>query len=321
MRPTSDLRLRATMAAGALTTATLLAGPLAPRAAGASPQASIAVPVVSVEINDRTVRYGDPVIVSGRVSAARNGRDVILEHRTRRGTWETVARGVTRDRGAYRLRAVIPRSGLLRVSAPSVGAAATTSPTLVTASRERGLRVAARVSLRSRQTTVRSGRQARWTGRVQPGVAGRLVVLQSRSGGHWTTIARTRTRKGGAYSLRYRARGTYSGAVRVRASGTATLAAGARSAGRMAALRPALASWYGGGGTMACGAQLTGSTMGVAHKSLPCGTIVTIRYRGRQVRVPVTDRGPFIGPREFDLTSAVRARLGFEGVATIWVAY
>ena len=35
--------------------------------------------------------------------------------------------------------------------------------------------------------------------------------------------------------------------------------------------------------------------MGVAHKSLPCGTKVTIRYRGRQVRVPVVDRGPYVG--------------------------
>ena len=35
---------------------------------------------------------------------------------------------------------------------------------------------------------------------------------------------------------------------------------------------------------------------------------MTIRYRGRQARVPVTDRGPFVGPREFDLTAAVKAR-------------
>jgi rare lipoprotein A len=61
--------------------------------------------------------------------------------------------------------------------------------------------------------------------------------------------------------------------------------------------------------------------MGVAHKSLPCGTLVTIRHRGRQVRVPVTDRGPFVGPREFDLTAAVKQRLGFAGVGTVWVAY
>ncbi len=321
MRPTSDLRLRATMAAGALTTAALLAGPLAPRAAGVSPVATVAAPGVSLKLHDRTLRYGDPVVVSGRVRAARDGRDVVLEHRTTRGTWLTVARGVTRDRGVFRLRAVVPRSGLLRVSAPSVGAASASSPALVSVSRERGLRVAARVSVTRRQATVRTGSAARWTGRVRPGVAGRLVVLQRRSGGRWVTIAHTRTRRGGSYAVRYRPRSSFSGAVRVRASGTVTLAAGSHRAGRLAALRPALASWYGGGGTMACGAQLTASTMGVAHKSLPCGTMVTIRYAGRQVRVPVTDRGPFIGAREWDLTPAVRSRLGFQGVGTIWVAY
>jgi rare lipoprotein A (peptidoglycan hydrolase) len=61
--------------------------------------------------------------------------------------------------------------------------------------------------------------------------------------------------------------------------------------------------------------------MGVAHKALPCGTRVTIRYRGRQVRVPVVDRGPFSGAREFDLGPGVRSALRFEGVGVIHVAH
>jgi hypothetical protein len=92
------------------------------------------------------------------------------------------------------------------------------------------------------------------------------------------------------------------------------------STGRRRAFRLALASWYGGGGSLACGGWLTNSTMGVANKTLPCGTVVTIRYGGRTVRVRVIDRGPYVGGREFDLTEATKTALGFAGVGEIWVA-
>jgi hypothetical protein len=64
-------------------------------------------------------------------------------------------------------------------------------------------------------------------------------------------------------------------------------------------------SWYGpgfiGNGT-ACGQTLTRTLVGVAHRSLPCGTLVTFRHRGTTLTVPVVDRGPFVGGRIFDLT-------------------
>ena len=57
--------------------------------------------------------------------------------------------------------------------------------------------------------------------------------------------------------------------------------------------------------------------MGVAHKSLPCGTKVTLRHQGRVVRVPVIDRGPYVGGREYDLTEATAQRLKFKGHGSI----
>ena len=64
-------------------------------------------------------------------------------------------------------------------------------------------------------------------------------------------------------------------------------------------------SWYGPGfygqGT-ACGQTLTKSLVGVAHRSLPCGTLVTFRTNGRVLTVPVVDRGPYVSDRIFDLT-------------------
>jgi rare lipoprotein A (peptidoglycan hydrolase) len=69
-------------------------------------------------------------------------------------------------------------------------------------------------------------------------------------------------------------------------------------------------SWYGpgfyGSGT-ACGQQYTREIMGVAHRSLPCGTLVTFRntVNGRQVTVPVIDRGPYVTGRTWDMSRAL----------------
>ncbi len=91
-----------------------------------------------------------------------------------------------------------------------------------------------------------------------------------------------------------------------------------RRLGWLNVYRLAAASWYGGGGGMACGGSLTSSTMGVANKTLPCGTIVSLRYGDRSVRVPVVDRGPYVAGREFDLTQATKQALGFGDTGEVW---
>ncbi len=182
-------------------------------------------------------------------------------------------------------------------------------------------RVRTGVSVLARRTHVRAGRSARVAGRVRPAVPGRLVVLQRVRGHRWVTIARTRTGQRGRYVLRYRTRVSVSAPLRVRVAGGSGATRRTRRIGRLEAFRPALASWYGEGQALACGGHLTPGMMGVAHKSLPCGTKVTIRYRGRQVRVPVVDRGPYSGAREFDLGPGVRAALRFDGVGTVQVAH
>jgi rare lipoprotein A len=84
------------------------------------------------------------------------------------------------------------------------------------------------------------------------------------------------------------------------------------------AYRLAGASWYGGGGSLACGGTLTSSTRGVANKTLPCGTVVFLRYHGHKVEVPVIDRGPYVAGREFDLTEATKRALGFGDTGEVW---
>lgn len=81
-------------------------------------------------------------------------------------------------------------------------------------------------------------------------------------------------------------------------------------------------SWYGPhfyGHTMAGGGTLTKKTMGVAHRSLPFGTRVQFRNprNGRTVTVTVTDRGPYVSGRMWDLCPGTARALGMYYTATI----
>lgn len=80
------------------------------------------------------------------------------------------------------------------------------------------------------------------------------------------------------------------------------------------------ASWYGEecfGNSTADGTYYDEDAWGVAHRSLPMGTLVEITYDGVTVTAPVFDRGPFVAGRTFDLSAAVARSLGFSGVQTI----
>jgi rare lipoprotein A len=87
--------------------------------------------------------------------------------------------------------------------------------------------------------------------------------------------------------------------------------------------RPVKATWYGPGfygRRTACGGKLTHHTLGVAHKNLPCGTNVALRYRGRTVVVPVIDRGPYSRGVDYDLTYATARRLGMHHTSRLAAA-
>jgi Lytic transglycolase len=88
-------------------------------------------------------------------------------------------------------------------------------------------------------------------------------------------------------------------------------------------------SWYGPGfyenrlpcwqwlAAHALPIQFLPDTWGVAHKSLPCGTMVTLTHGPNTVTVPVVDRGPYIAGREFDLSPRVKAALGCTDLCTV----
>jgi rare lipoprotein A len=94
-------------------------------------------------------------------------------------------------------------------------------------------------------------------------------------------------------------------------------AASAVDAGRAqrATWKRAVASAYGPGlygRRTANGQILTASTVGVAHRTLPLGTVLQLSVPGRlTVRARVIDRGPYGYGRTFDLTEATIKRMGF----------
>lgn len=85
-----------------------------------------------------------------------------------------------------------------------------------------------------------------------------------------------------------------------------------------------LASWYGPGfygNRTACGQTYSPQIMGVAHKTLPCGTLLVLSFGDRSVTVPVIDRGPYIAGRTLDLSAATRAALGCPDLCTLLMEY
>src|ERR1019366_9234777 len=75
-----------------------------------------------------------------------------------------------------------------------------------------------------------------------------------------------------------------------------------------------IATWFGPGfygKQTACGQTLTPGVVGVANRTLPCGTLVKVSYAGHALTVPVLDRGPYshIGA-DWDLTSGAAQALG-----------
>jgi rare lipoprotein A len=206
------------------------------------------------------------------------------------------------------------RSTLRRaLSASALCLTATTTAALVPAAAD-----AAKIGVSAKRLNIQTGSRVSVKGKVAEPETRRTAKLQIQRGHRWVTLDRARTNRAGKFVLRDRVRGPLSTRARLRMSTGET-----RSLGRLNVYRHALASWYGPGlfgNKLSCGGRLTPGTLGVAHKTLPCGTRVTLRRGDRVIRVRVVDRGPYVGGREFDLTSATRAKLHFGGVGSLLVA-
>src|SRR3954454_14304074 len=156
---------------------------------------------------------------------------------------------------------------------------------------------------------------------VAPGATVQVQRLDAKRG--WVVEATTTAAPGGAFVAAWRPRVVGRFTLRAVAAGQGARAASAAPTAPETVYRAAVATWYGPGlygHHTACGQVLSHRIMGVAHKTLPCGTPVEISFAGKTITVPVVDRGPFSNGARYDLTSAAAQQLGLTQTATIGVA-
>lgn len=160
----------------------------------------------------------------------------------------------------------------------------------------------------------------------KPGDA--VAILALDQAGAWTNAAASTVAPDGTYSASWKP--AHSGHLTVKA----VLAAQATAATRVVATsvsgtaegraltlyKRSRVTWYGPGfygRKTACGKKMSKKLLGVAHKTLPCGTLVELYNDGNVVTVPVVDRGPFRKGTSYDLTSATAQALGVTATTTI----
>ena len=171
-------------------------------------------------------------------------------------------------------------------------------------------------------------RQMSFSGTASAGAAGRTIEIERL--GHetdwqWAPTVTATVAGNGSFSAVWNTDHIGRFSFRALFLQTGMSAAGSAAAPTVVATvyRPSIASWYGGPGLWgrhtACGERLTKTTIGLANRTLKCGTKVALYYRGRTMTVPVIDRGPYANHADWDLTEATghALRMLSVGVATI----
>jgi rare lipoprotein A len=166
--------------------------------------------------------------------------------------------------------------------------------------------------------------QLTFTGSAPASDAGATVEIQRlghETGWKWADTAHSTIRRGGSFAVTWRTNHIGQFSIHAVVTGTqSTRAAAASPSLTVIVYRPSVATLYGPGfwgHRTACGQVLRKTTIGLANRTLPCGTPVAVFYHGRMAVVPVIDRGPYTSGVDWDLTEATAKALGIGGTATI----
>lgn len=168
--------------------------------------------------------------------------------------------------------------------------------------------------------------QLRFSGSVSRSAAGKTVEVERRgreTGWAWAPTTHGVVRRDGSFTAVWPVNhiGRFSIRAVVEAAGAgASRATPASPALTITIYRPAIATVYGPGfwgRRTACGHVLTKATLGVANRTLKCGTPVALLWHGRTIVVPVIDRGPYANHADWDLTTATAQALGIDGTEKI----
>lgn len=178
-------------------------------------------------------------------------------------------------------------------------------------------RVKSHVALHVSGHSVLSGAGVTLRGKVRPSGSHRVKVVVS---GPDHRVLALRTKSDGTFRVKWDAGAIGNYDVTAYGVHDARTRGSHSPARHLTSYRLAGASYYGPGlygNGVACGGTLEPGTLGVANKTLPCGTKVKLRYHGRSITVPVIDRGPYVAGRDYDLTEATKDALGFPGVGYV----
>jgi rare lipoprotein A len=287
-------------------------------------QASAGTPL-HVLISPRRTTLNHAVTVLGWASVSAADHRAVLETALAGSSnWRALAASTIDPSGRFRIRTRLRNSGYLRVidAGPTAAAASVTpsriaAPTGGVTSAPQRVAVSASFRVPSRSLDVLAGSALLVHGWLRPARAGRTIRIEGHYASGWRTLATGTTGAAGGFRLRLDPVSGLQRRLRVRFAGDMSNTAATRSAGSMTVYGQSLASWYNDGGNTACGFH---AGLGVANRSLPCGTKVRIRYGGRSVTATVDDRGPYAGGRDWDLNQNTAGALGFGGVGTIWVS-
>lgn len=280
---------------------------------------------LQARMTPRRTQLDHAVTVTGVAPATDVGHWAMLETAPRKQAgWRVVRAARITPGGRFRLRTRLRHSGYVRVIETATGESSSpVSPNLsagspgIVASGPMPVTVAARFSVARRSLNALGGAPVVVGGRLMPARAGRSIRLQAHFAAGWRTLARSRTGKAGGFRLRYIAASGVQRRLRVLFAGDRLNARSIQPAGQLTVYVQSLASWYDDAGSTGCGFH---AGLGVANRTLPCGTRVRLRYGGRSVTATVDDRGPYVGGRDWDLNQNTAAALRFGGVGTVWVA-
>jgi hypothetical protein len=165
------------------------------------------------------------------------------------------------------------------------------------------------------------------TGTVPAADAGAAVEIDQLGptpGSSWVPVAVVPAASNGSFAASWRTSPAGPLTIRAELQGSpASSAAASAPSVSVTLYRRSIATLYGPGfygAQTACGVTLRRRTIGVANRTLKCGTEVQVYYNGRVLTVPVIDRGPYDHHATWDLTMATGRALGMQGTATIGAA-
>ena len=324
MRPRFTRRMRSVHVIIATTMLTVPASAFAFSGVSSEPTQSLQNPVqtpFNLQVSPRRVKFGEAVTISGTAPAADAGKRVLVQTAApSQSSWRSLGAATVSPAGTFRARVTPRRSGLLRAEQQTPSAAIpadrTASPTPSAApSPQPSVTVGARFTPARHAAAVLNSGPVHVGGKLLPASPGRRVRLQGHDAHGWHTLSTARTGTRGDYRLSIAPADADGHRLRMVFAGDGDNAQAVRPAGRLTVLHPALASWYDDAGNTACGFH---AGLGVANRSMPCGTRVMLRYGGRTVTAVVDDRGPYAGGRDWDLNQNTASALGFDGVGTVW---